>query len=163
MKKEKVAIFALGLFLLSYILDYFAGAVRINVTNPFAFLDQKFISLFPMTFISILSRSIAIMITYFVIMSLFEKKYQTKIFITFFLMFISQAYAFQQLATGIKFTSTVWTLSISYAGLLFFIPLLYFILVGVFKFLIPDEKSDKFEKIETKSNTTINSDSVLNP
>lgn len=153
MKKEIVFLITLGLFLLAYILDYFSGVLRINLQNPIAFLDKKFITLYPMTLVSIISRSIALMLSVWLILSLFEKKYLAKLGISLFLFFIGEVYSFQQLATGTKFSSLQWTLSISYGGALLIVPAIVYIIAGISNFLIPQNDNKKIE----------DNSSVLNP
>ena len=77
-KKEVVFIITICLFGFSYLLDYFAGALRLNITSPLMFLTQKFLILYPMTFVSLTIRSIALMISISLILSLIEKKYASK-------------------------------------------------------------------------------------
>ncbi len=141
-KKEIVFVITICLFGFSYLLDYFAGALRLNITSPLMFLTQKFLILYPMTFVSLTIRSIALMISVSLILSLIEKKYFTKIIISFFIGFIAEVYAFQQLATGARFTPVTWTLSISYGGALLIIPIIFYVLAAITNFLIPHNKNE---------------------
>lgn len=161
MKKELVFIITICLFLFSYVLDYFAGALRLNITNPIQFLNQKYLMLYPMTFVSLVSRAIALTASVTLLLSLIDKKYITKIIISLFLGFIAEVYAFQQLATGVRFTSVIWTLSISYAGILLLIPIVVYAILGITNFLIPSQKANLHLKKDTNNENC--EPSTLNP
>ncbi len=141
-KKEIVFIVTICLFGFSYLLDYFAGSLRLNITSPLMFLTQKFLVLYPMTFVSLAIRSVALMISVSLILSLIDKKYFAKSIICFFIGFIAEVYAFQQLATGARFTPVTWTLSIAYGGALLIIPIIFYILAAITNFLIPQNKNE---------------------
>lgn len=142
-KKEIVFVITICLFGFSYLLDYFAGALRLNITSPLMFLTQKFLMLYPMTFVALTIRSVALMVSVSLILSLIEGKYSTKIVICLFTGFIAEVYAFQQLATGARFTPVTWTLSIAYGGALLIIPIIFYILAAITNFLIPQRKSEE--------------------
>ncbi len=160
MRKEIQFVIIICLFSFSYVLDYFAGALRLNITTPFQFLDQKYLSLYPMTFVSLASRAIALAASVSFLLSMIEKRYLTKILISFFITFIAEVYAFQQLATGVRFTSVIWTLSISYGGILLLVLILFYILASISNFLIPNSKNKTHmpEKLSTEQES-----STLNP
>jgi len=157
MKKEIVFVIAAILFLFAYILDYFAGPLNLNITSPLVFLDLKYFNLYPMTFVAVSIRTTALIISTALLLSAIEKKYGTKILVCFFLAFVAEIYAFQQLATGMKFTPVLWTLAISFAGAGLIIPIIFYIFAGITNFLIPPQKSqiDK-EKINDSSSSVLN-------
>lgn len=142
-KKEIVFVITICLFGFTYLLDYFAGALRLNITSPLMFLTQKFLFLYPMTFVALAVRSIALMISITLILSLIERRYFTKITICLFTGFIAEVYSFQQLATGARFTPITWTLSIAYGGALLIIPIIFYILAAITNFLIPQSKVEE--------------------
>lgn len=154
MKKEITFVICVCLFFLAYILDYFAGAIRLNILSPLAFLKNNYFLTFPMTSIAITFRSLAIMSSVALILSIIEKKYFLKLGISTFLLVIAEAYAFQQLATGAKITPITWTLSISYGGVLLLIPMIFYLIAAIANFLIPQSRNSPSEK---------NEPSILNP
>lgn len=131
MKKEITIVVTASLFLLAYVLDYFAGPVRIAVKNQIAFLNPKVLSVYPLTAVAISVRSIAILFTALIFASLAKGKYFVKTVVFLFLGILAELYGIQQLATGLKTTSTQWTLSISYAGILLLPAIIYFLLRGI--------------------------------
>lgn len=162
MKKEITFVITACLFLLAYILDYFAGPITINVFNPIAFIQQNFFAIYPMTFVAVMVRSVAIMLSLTLILSVMERQYFVKLGILAFLAFIAEIYAFQQLATGATITPLLWTLAISYGGAMLVIPIISYLFLGIANFLVPPVKNTtNFPKIEP-SNPVSNS-SVLNP
>ena len=161
MRKEIVFVITAGLFILAYILDYFAGALSLNIVSPIAFLNQGYFTLYPMTFVAVFVRSTALMLSVTLILSVMERQYFTKLGISFFLTFIAEIYAFQQLATGATITPLLWTLAISYGGAMLVIPMIFYIFAGIAIFLIPHNKNEVRLPKEAVTNQT--DSSVLNP
>lgn len=161
MRKEIVFVITAGLFILAYVLDYFAGTLSLSIVSPVAFLNQGYFTLYPMTFVAVFVRSIAIMLSVVLILSVMDKQYFTKLGISFFLAFIAEIYAFQQLATGATITPLLWTLAISYGGAMLVIPMVFYIIAGIANFLIPHNKNEVRLPKETVTNQF--DSSVLNP
>ncbi|KKP46380.1 MAG: hypothetical protein UR39_C0011G0032 [Candidatus Woesebacteria bacterium GW2011_GWA1_33_30] len=159
MKKEVTLVITTCLFLLAYILDYFAGALKLQITNPLIFLNESFFKLYPMTYVAVIVRSVAIMLSVTLILSIMERQYFKKLGIAFFLSFIAEIYAFQQLATGAKITPLLWTLAISYGGAILIIPIIFYIFAGIADFLIPQRKN----VTHLPTSQSNDSSSVLNP
>lgn len=159
MKKEITFVITACLFLLAYVLDYFSGKLSFSIISPIAFLNQGYFALYPMTFVAVIVRSVAIMLSVTLILSVIERQYFTKLGISVFLAFIAEIYAFQQLATKATITPLLWTLAISYGGALLVIPMIFYIFTGIANFLVPPAKNTiSLPKIEPDSNS-----SVLNP
>ena len=161
MKKEVVFVIAAALFLFAYILDYFAGPINLIVKSPLFFLDLKYFNLYPMTFVAVAVRTTALVISVSLVLSLIEKQYFQKIIISLFLAFVSEIYAFQQLATGAKITPVLWTLAISYAGAGLIIPIIFYIFARITQFLIPQPKN--VVHLPQEEDNSSDSSSVLNP
>lgn len=161
MRKEIVFVITAGLFILAYILDYFAGALSLSIVSPIAFLNQGYFALYPMTFVAVFVRSIAIMLSVTLILSVMDRQYFTKLGISFFLTFIAEIYAFQQLATGATITPLLWTLAISYGGAMLVIPMIFYIFAGIANFLIPHNTNEV--RLSKEAMTNQSDSSVLNP
>ncbi|WKZ25580.1 MAG: hypothetical protein QY322_04345 [bacterium] len=157
MKKEVVFVITLGLFIVAYALDYFAGSLNLVVTSPLFFLRESYFKLYPMTFVAVVIRSVAIMLSVTLILSIMERQYLKKALISLVLGFVAEIYAFQILATSSTVTPVLWTLAISYAGVLLLIPIIVYILLAIYNFLIPQTGTEL--KVETDSPKS----SVLNP
>ena len=161
MKKEITFVITACLFLLAYVLDYFAGTLSLSIISPIAFLNQNYFALYPMTFVAVVVRSVAIMLSVTLILSVMERQYFVKLGISAFLAFIAEIYAFQQLATGATITPLLWTLAISYGGAMLVIPMVFYIFAGVVNFLIPTTKNTvALPKIDPQNPSD---SSVLNP
>lgn len=161
MKKEITFVIAALLFLLAYVLDYFAGKLSLTgIFSPLTFLSQSYFTLYPMTFVAVIIRSIAIMLSVTLILSVMERQYFVKLGIVAFLAFIAEIYAFQQLATGATITPLLWTLAISYGGAMLVIPIVFYVFAGIANFLIPHNKN---EVHLPQSEPNSGSSSVLNP
>ncbi len=162
MKKEITFVITALLFLLAYALDYFAGKLSLTgIFSPLTFLSQTYFALYPMTFVAVIVRSIAIMLSITLILSVMERQYFIKLGIVAFLAFIAEIYAFQQLATGATITPLLWTLAISYGGAMLVVPMVFYIFAGIANFLIPHNKNEVHLPLqESVSNTD---SSVLTP
>lgn len=160
MKKEVTFIITASLFLLAYALDYFAGKINLGVINPLQFLDPSYFKTYPMTFVAVTVRSVAIMLSTTLILSIMERQFFKKVIIALGLAFIAEIYAFQILATGVKVTPTLWTLAIAYGGAMLVIPIIFYIFLGIADFLIPDRR--KTAHLPESTPTSPDS-SVLNP
>ncbi len=159
MRKEITFVITASLFLLAYALDYFAGKLSLSIISPIAFLNQGYFGLYPMTFVAVMIRSVAIMLSVTLILSVMERQYFVKLGISAFLTFIAEIYAFQQLATNATTTPLLWTLAISYGGALLIIPMIVYIFMGIGDLLIPHKNTVSLPKIETASTDS----SILNP
>lgn len=157
MRKEIVFVITAGLFILAYVLDYFAGKLLLTgIFNPLTFLSQNYFTLYPMTFVAVFVRSTAIMLAVTLILSVMDRQYFTKLGISAFLTFIAEIYAFQQLATGATITPLLWTLAISYGGAMLVIPMIFYIFAGIANFLIPHNKNEvRLPKTESIPSNTL--------
>ncbi len=162
MKKEITLVITACLFLLAYVLDYFAGALKLTILSPIQFIDASYFKLYPMTYVSVVVRSIALMLSVTLFLSMMERQYFKKLGIVFFLGFVSEIYAFQILATGSTITPVLWTLAISYSGVLLLIPMAFYFFLGIANFLIPPAKNTT-PLVRHEESETNNSSSVLNP
>lgn len=134
MKKEYTAVVAISLFLLSYILEALAGQVRFPaLTSPFAFLNPAILNIYPFTATAIAIRTAAIVISLLLIMSFVQIKKHLKATIIFVLGVLSELYAIQQLATGMRTTPLEWTLSFAYSAVLFAPIVVFFLIAGAFE------------------------------
>lgn len=159
MKKEITFVVTLGLFILAYALDYFAGNLNIVVASPIYFLSENYFKLYPMTFVAVIVRSVAIMLSVTLLLSVMDRQYFKKMAIALFLAFVAEIYSFQILATNSNITPLLWTLAISYGGVLLIIPTIMYIILGIADFLIPHKNTVPLPKIETATSDS----SVLNP
>lgn len=127
MKKETFLIFAIGLFILAYVIDTISGPVAINIKNPFQFLDPIVMSKFPLTAVGIACRSLGILISVFLFWSLFDGIYMVKAVTTFLLSALFELFAIQQIATGMRTVTIQWILSFAYSGILLLLPVIIYI------------------------------------
>ena len=131
MKKEYFIITAIAFFALAYVLDYFAGPISLSLTNPLTFLTKSYLNNYPLTAFAVVVRSLGIFISLDLLASVIDKQYLVKAFTFFVIAVLSELYAVQQLATGMRTTSLQWTLSISYAGMNMVVAIAYYTVVGV--------------------------------
>lgn len=145
MIKEYLLITIVGLFLASYVLNYFAGPVVISVKNPLQFLTTASLSKYPFTAVEIGLRTIALFLSLILALSLMEKNYFLKAIIALVLGALGILYAIQQIATFSRVTPIQWTLSFAYTGLILLPAIGYYLIrgliEGVFLGLTKDKSS----------------------
>ncbi len=135
MKKEYLAIIAVGFFILSYVLDFLGGSVLLPLKNPFDMLRQQTLSTYPFTAVSVGFKTLAVVIAILLSLSLIEKKYLAKGAFLIFLAAMMELYSVQQLATGIANLPIVWSVAISYSGILLLAPAVIYLIVGFIKII----------------------------
>ena len=153
MKKEYFLVTAFAFFVLAYVLDYFAGPISLSLTTPLTFLTKSYLNNYPLTAFAISIRALGLFISLLLLFSVIEKQYFIKAFTIFVIAVLAELYAVQQIATGMRTTSIQWTLSISYAGMISVLAIIYYLLAGMFfgvkeKFKDVD---DEETQVETKS------------
>jgi hypothetical protein len=155
MKKEYSFTTAAILFLISYLVDRFSGVVNIVIKNPFLFINQVYLTQYPLTALAIGFKALGLLISVVLILSFIEKLYFAKAGIVIFVGIISELYAIQQTATGMRTTPIQWTLSFALAGILFIIPFIYYIIKGIVTSLYSKLSEAKEVKTETKEESII--------
>lgn len=148
MKKEYFLVAAFAFFGLAYVLDYFAGPVSFVLLSPLTFLTKSYLNSYPLTAFAIAIRALGIFISLLLLFSVIEKQYFVKAFTVFVISVLSELYAVQQIATGMRTTSIQWTLSISYAGIISITAIIFYIVAGVIysvkqKFKTDDNHDEK--------------------
>jgi len=128
MKKETFFVFAIGLFILAYVIDYISGPVSIIIKNPFQYLDPTILSKFPLTTVGVICRSIGIFISVLLLWSLFDRIYMVKAVTTFLLSALFELFAIQQIATGMRTVTIQWILSLAYTGILLLLPVIIYVI-----------------------------------
>jgi hypothetical protein len=137
-------------FLIAWLIDRLAGPVSIHVGSPIAFLTSpRLLNTYPFTATAIIIRTIAIFISSMLVVSLFNKRYFTKVIVLVFLGTLAEFFALQQLATGFRVTTIQWTLSIAYGSLVLILGIAWLILKGIWSSFGGKEKDQ--EETEEKS------------
>lgn len=131
MKKEYVLVVIVGLFIATYALDNLVKPISVNITNPYQFLGENYLTTYPLTTASTVIKVAALFLSPLWLFSFIEKKYAIKGAVLIVLAGLSQLYALQQTAAGLRMIPIEWILSISYAGALLFIPAVLFFVMGV--------------------------------
>lgn len=146
MKKEYLLAIVIGFFVLAQVLDYLAGPVYFLLSSPYSFFNQLYLNQYPLTAVAIVLRALALFLSTVLVFSLFEKAYFVKSIILFVIGALAQLYAIQQLKTGLRTTSIQWTLSIAYATLLYLLPIVVYLILGLIHGA--KEKINSLDKID---------------
>ncbi len=161
-KKEHLFLLVLALFIFAYVLSNISGHISIKVSNnPYSFLyDQSNLQRIPLTIFEIGVKTIALFLSLGLFLSLIEKKYFTKAIVILLLSLLTQLYAIQQIMTKGSLTSMQWTLSISYAGAISLLYVIYFIFQGIVysinsKLIENSSLKDKIKENNLKDESTV--------
>ena len=152
MKKEYTLVVTIGLFIVSYIFDFLAGVVKITARNPIVYLSTPNLTQYPLTSLEIGLRTLGLILTVVLTLSIMEKKYFAKAGINLFLAIVAIFYAIQQMATKGTLTPIQWTLSFAYAGIIL-LPLTgIYLLVGIMSGLHSTLTKSKHEEQKDEDN-----------
>ncbi|MEK7522129.1 MAG: hypothetical protein AAB788_04205 [Patescibacteria group bacterium] len=154
MKKEYFLVAAFAFFGLAYVLDYFAGPISFALATPLTFLTKSYLNSYPLTAFAVAIRALGIFISLLLLFSVIEKQYFVKAFTIFVLAILSELYAIQQIATGMRTTSIQWTLSISYAGMILVTSIIFYIVAGIIDSVSEKIKVKNNDHNNEKPNTT---------
>jgi hypothetical protein len=142
MKKEYFAGAILGLFVFGYVLDYFAGPLRLTLTSPYAFFTSELLNQYPFTAVSILIKTIAVAAGFVLIFSFFERQYFVKAVVLFCVAGLFELYAIQQVRSGAMMIPLQWILALTASGVVLLIPTLIFLILGIVYLLIGKLKEE---------------------
>lgn len=116
---------------LAYGIDAISGAVSLAIKNPYLFLSSPLMSKYPLTSLGIFARSIGLFLVVWLLASLIDGMNFKKVIAMAIVTVLSNLFAIQQLATGVKVTTVQWTISIAYASTLLVIPMVYYLIKGM--------------------------------
>ena len=129
--KEYLLLVVAGLFIASYVLNMFAGPVKLNLTSPVQFLNPNIISRYPFTAVEIFVRALALAMGIVVFLAFIQKKYFAKMATCIILGGLGILYAIQQLANQGRITPLQWTLAFAGAGVMLVPPIIYYLVRGI--------------------------------
>lgn len=131
MKKEYLLFASILLLLFGQVIDSISGPVSIPVKNAFQFMSQASLQTYPLTSISILAKTLGLLLLAALFLSLIEKKDLLKGSLLLTVAVLMELYSIQQLATGVKTIPLPWTLALGWAAILLFIPAIFFLVKGL--------------------------------
>lgn len=146
MKKEYLAIFAVALFILGYVLDMLAGSLLITLKNPFDFLKPTYLNTYPFTTVSIAMKSVALFTGTLLVLTFIEKKYLAKGVFLLFLAAMMELYSIQQIATRGNLIPLVWSIALAFTGVFLILPSILFLILGLVKIAQKNISSDPYDK-----------------
>lgn len=135
--KEYTLLIILGLFILAYALESVAHPLNVKLESPYAFLQPKYLTIYPFTATTIGIRSIALFMTPLWLLSFIKKAHYAKGGILLILAALMQLYGIQEVASGTRVVPLEWSLSLSVGGATLLIPAAIFIIAGVFSAVAP--------------------------
>ena len=147
MKKEYIAVAAIALFILGYVIDWLAGPIGITLKNPFHFLRESTISTYPFTALSVALKAMVIIISVLTLLTLIAEKQLAKGVFLVFLTALFELYSIQQIATGNRMISMPWSLAVAFSGVLLLIPALIYMVIGLGRLVHRQITKEPYDKI----------------
>ena len=132
MKKEHILFFAVGLFILAYVLDAVVNPLSITLATPYHYFTADIFSQYAFTTTSIIIKAIALLSSIVVLLSFAEINRFVKSGIFLGLSGLMQLYALQDVTTNSQILPLEWSLSFALTGLLLIIPMVIYFLLGIF-------------------------------
>lgn len=132
MKKEYILFFAGGMFVLAYVLDAVVNPLSMPLPTPYHYFTLEVFSQYAFTTTSIIIKALAIVSTIVVTISYVKLNRFVKSGILLAISGLMQLYALQDVATNSQIIPLTWSLSLALAGLLLLIPMIMYILLGIF-------------------------------
>lgn len=135
--KEYTLLIILGLFLLAYALESVAHPLSVKLESPYAFLQPKYLTIYPFTATTIGIRSIALFVTPLWLLGFIKRAYYAKGGVLLILAALMQLYGIQEVASGTRVVPLEWSLSLSIGGAALLVPAVVFIAAGAFSAVAP--------------------------
>lgn len=154
--KEQVFITIIGLFLLSYLLEAIVDPLNINLATPYAFLSPLYFTKYPFTTATIAIRGLSLFLAPVFILSFFSRGYFAKVGVLLVVGALAQLYSLQEVASGTTLIPLEWSLSLSVAGMALILPILIYIIKGLF--LSAKDKFAPEESLESEKEAAKNED-----
>ena len=130
--KAQLFVVTIGLFLVSFLLEKIVSPIKLGVSSPYAFLDPTQFVKFPFTSVVIVIRAFSFFLAPLFLLSFIPHRYFVKIGILLIIGSLCQLYSLQETVSGPGLLPIEWAISISLAGALLVIPIIYFVLKGIF-------------------------------
>lgn len=133
MKKEYFLVVLIILFILSTVLDVMAGPAKPALKIPFDFLKPTILSIYPLTAVSVITKTLFIVISLLLALSMISGQFLAKGLFLLLFAVLSELYSIQQIATSARVTPLEWTLSAAAVGIVLILPAALFVLFGTIK------------------------------
>lgn len=130
MPKEYVLVLIIGLFLLAYLLEAVVDPLPFSISTPYQFFTSNMVSKVPFTTTLVAIRSLAIIMIPLWLFSFFAGAYQFKALVLLIASILLQLYSVQSVASNTVGIPLEWSLSFTLAGLVLFLPMLFFFAKG---------------------------------
>lgn len=130
MPKEYVLVLIIGLFLLAYLLEAVVDPLPFSISNPYQFFTANMISKVPFTTALVGIRALAVIMTPLWLLSFLAGAFQFKAIALLIVSVLLQLYSVQSVSSPTVGIPLEWALSFTLAGLILFLPMLFFFAKG---------------------------------
>jgi len=124
-------IFAIGLFILAYVLDAVVTPLRIILTTPYNYFTPEIFTRYAFTSTSILIKAVASLLAIILIISSVRINNFVKAGILLLLSGLTQLYTLQSVVTNSQLIPLEWSISLTIASLLLLVPTVIYFIWGV--------------------------------
>ena len=133
MKSEIPAIIAVGLIVFASILDSLVKPLSLHLATPYHYFTLATVSLYPFTALSILLKTVALILTPIILLSMIGLKRSLSGGIMLGLSCLLQLYALQDVSSKSFSVPLEWSLALALAGIGLIIPTVIFLFFGLFE------------------------------
>src|SRR3989344_199935 len=132
MKKEHIGLIVGGLLLFGYLLDAVANPLPHRFPTPYHFFTPASLTLYPFTTTSVVIKALGLFLGTTWLISLTGLQRQVKGVILFMVSALVQFYSLQDVASRAFVLPLEWSLSMTLAGALLLIPMVFYFVAGFF-------------------------------
>lgn len=137
-KKELILLVGVGLLGLSYLLEFVAGPVSINLSTPLGFVEASFLGRYPLTAVAVITRALSVVIGIVLSLSMLKYRFFEKAIGVLVVAILFELYAIQQLATSGTVTTVEWTLALAIAAVGLILSVVYYVIRGFVYIVVGD-------------------------
>lgn len=132
MKKEHLFLVAIGLFILSYVLDAIVNPLTLSLPSPYHFFTPETLSKYPFTSTTILMKTTAAVLVVILTSSVLGIGRMAKGASMLVVSALMQLYALQDVVSGAQVLPLEWSLALTLSGLVLLLPALFYLVAGMF-------------------------------
>lgn len=133
MKKEVVAIFIVGLFILAYVMDATVPPMNMPLATPYSYFDSTLITKNAFSSTSIIIKAIGIFLSTILILSALPIHKLAKGSSVLVISGLLQLYALQDIMTNSRLLPLEWSIALTLSGVMLILPAILYLITGMLK------------------------------
>ncbi len=131
MKKEYFLVLAIGLFILSYVLDALVNPLSFTLPTPYHYFAKEILTTYAFTTTTILMKTIGVVICVLLVFSSIGIHPYAKSGSLFIISGLVQLYALQDVVAGSNTIPVEWAVSLTLSGMVLLLPTIFYVMKGI--------------------------------